>query len=338
MSTLGWAVLGCGDITEKRGAPALAAHEACRLVSFQSRTAARAEEFARRFGADRWSTDRDQVLADPAVQAVYVATEHDRHCADVVACAEAGKHVLCEKPLANSVADCQRMIAACRQAGVALQVAYYRRYYPKLIRMKELLDAGAIGDPATAHIHLVSRLDRERIGPANWRLNAAVSGGGQLVDTGSHRLDLLCWLLGEPDRVAAFAECREMPIEAPDMETLLIRMARGAHAVTRHGFRTNSPDELSIAGTEGTLDATPVDGPILRLRADARAGSSPRSRHEEEFDLPKHDNVHFPLFDDFTRRILAGEPPRYTGEDGMQASRIIEAAYESARTGRVIPA
>jgi predicted dehydrogenase len=325
-AAIGWGILGCGDITERRAAPAVNAQPDSRLVCFQSRAPGRAEEFARRHGAPRWTADRAELLADPEVTAVYVATEHHRHGEDVLAAAEAGKHVLCEKPMANSVAECRQMIDACRAAGVALQVAYYRRYYPKMVRMKELLDAGAIGEPVTASVHLAGRLDRERITPANWRLNAELSGGGALVDTGSHRLDLLCWLLGEPDRVAAFTECREMPIEAPDTESLLIRMASGAHVVSRHGFRTASDDELEIVGTAGVLSATPVDSPVLRLLAGGR---------EECWELPRRENVHFPLFDDFARRIAAGEPPRYTGQDGMQASRIIEAAYESARTGRV---
>jgi predicted dehydrogenase len=327
--TIGWAVLGCGDITDRRGAPAINAQPRSRLVAFHSRTPAQAGAFALRHGAARWGTDRAELLADPAVDAVYVATEHHRHCQDVIAAAEAGKHVLCEKPMANSVEECRRMIDACAAAGVALQVAYYRRYYPKVLRMKALVDAGAIGEPVTAHLHLASRLPRERITPENWRLNADLSGGGALVDTGSHRLDLLCFLLGPPERVAAFAECAEVPIEAPDTETLLIRLAAGVHVVSRHGFRTGSGDEFEITGTEGTLVATPVDGPTLWLRANGR---------EQAWDLPKHQNVHFPLFDDFTRRLLAGDPPTHAGEDGMQATRIIAAAYESARTGRVVPA
>lgn len=330
--TLGWAVLGCGDITEKRGAPAILAQEQSRLVGFHSRTPARAEEFARRFGADRWTTNREELLADPAVTAVYVATEHHRHHEDVLAAAEAGKHVLCEKPLANSVEEGRQMIDACRAAGVALQVAYYRRYYPKLVKMKELLDTGAIGQPVTASIHLSGRLSPEQAAGAGpygigWRVNTEHSGGGALVDTGSHRLDLLCWLLGEPDRVAAFAETGELPIQAPDMETLLIRMHSGVHVVTRHGYRTPSPDEFEITGTLGTLSATPVDGPSLRLWAGGR---------EESWELPKHENVHFPLFDDFARRVAAGKPPQYIGEDGLLATWIIEAAYESARSGQVL--
>lgn len=328
--TLGWAILGCGDISDKRGAPAIHAQPHSRLVAVHSRSAARAEEFAGRHGAERWTTDRAGLLADPEVEAVYVATEHHRHVDDAVAAAEAGKHVLCEKPLANSVADCWRIIDACRAHGVALQVAYYRRYYPKMLRMNELLAGGAIGEPVTAHLHLSSRLAPGAARPENWRLDAARSGGGQLVDTGSHRLDLLCWLLGEPDRVAAFTATAEFPVQVPDMETLLIRMASGAHVTTTHGLRTGSLDRFEIWGTAGMLDATPVDGPDLRIR---RADGEERA-----WMLPRHPNVHYPLFDDFTRRVLAGQPPTHTGEDGLQATRIIQAAYLSAEAGTVVEA
>lgn len=327
MDRIAWGILGCGDITDKRAAPAIVAQPRSRLVSFHSRSAERARAFAERHGAERWSADRAELLADSEIDAVYVATEHYRHCEDVIAAAEAGKHVLCEKPLAASVADGRRMIEACRANGVALQVAYYRRYYPKMLRMKELLDAGAIGTPVSAHIHLSDRLRPEAITPANWRLDAERSGGGNLVDTGSHRLDLLCWLLGPPKEVAAFADRTELPIRAPDRETLLIRMESGAHVTSSHGFRTPSEDRFEIWGAEGVLDATPVDGPGLRLSARSRS---------EGWELPRHENVHYPLFDDFVTRLLFGEGPRYDGEDGLHATRIIEAAYESARTGRVV--
>jgi len=326
---IGWGVLGCGDITDQRGAPAISALANNRLVSFHSRTAALAADFAARHGALRSTTSRAELLADPEVTAVYVATEHHRHVDDVLAAAQAGKHILCEKPMANSVADCRRMIEACRANGVALQVAYYRRYYPKLIRMRELLAAGAIGAPVSAQIHCTQRLEQDRITPGNWRLQKDLSGGGALVDTGSHRLDLLCWLLGEPEQVAALAERQELPIDASDTETLLVRMASGAHATSFHGYRTPSEDRFDIVGTEGLLSATSVDAPTLRLQTASGV---------ETWELPRHPNVHYPLFEDFARHLEQGRPPRYTGEDGLQASRIIEAAHVSAQSGLFVPA
>jgi predicted dehydrogenase len=332
MRKLGWGIIGCGDITDKRGAPAINAQPESRLIAFHSRTASQAEAFACNHAALRWTPSREELLRDPEVDAVYIATEHHRHCDDVLAAAKAGKHVLCEKPMANSVADCRRMIDACNTNGVALQIAYYRRYYPKIIHMRELLLSGAIGTPVTASIHLATRVDpaladlREGPGANGWRLRPEISGGGALVDTGSHRLDLLCFLLGEPAQVAAFVDRAELPEGSPDMESLLIRMASGVHVVTRHGLRTSSPDEFEIVGTVGALCVTPLDGPTLTLRSGNR---------EQTWDLPKHENVHYPLFDDFTKRILAARPPQFTGDDGVQATRIIDAAYRSAETGRI---
>jgi predicted dehydrogenase len=333
MATLGWGVLGCGDITDKRGAPAILAQEDSRLVAFCSRERARAEEFAARHRDPRAAATRaydslEEMLADKAVTAVYVATEHNRHCAETIHAAEAGRHVLCEKPMAMNGEECRRMIAACAANGVALAVAYYRRWYPKVRKMKELLEAGAIGEVVSGNIFLGSRLNAARVGPENWRLQAERSGGGALVDTGSHRLDILCYLLGEPARVAGFAERQEMPIEAPDAESLLIRMRSGAHIVSRHSFRTRAGrDDFELFGTRGSLVASPMDGDRLTVTVEGQP---------ETFELPKHANVHFPLFDSFARRVSRGEPPEFDGTDGLQASRIIQGCYDSARTGRVV--
>src|SRR5438067_598079 len=165
MAELGWGVLGCGDITDKRGAPAINAQEESRLVAFCSRGLARAQEFARRHADPRVDETRaydtlEAMLADEAVTAVYVATEHNRHCEETVRAAEAGKHVLCEKPMAMNVAECRRMVAACAANGVALAIAYYRRWYPKVRKMKELLEAGAIGEPVQAKVCLLRSGDR----------------------------------------------------------------------------------------------------------------------------------------------------------------------------------
>jgi 1,5-anhydro-D-fructose reductase (1,5-anhydro-D-mannitol-forming) len=324
---LGWGVLGCGDITEKRVAPAIRAQAESRFVAFCSRDRERARVFADRFGAPRAYSDEAALMADPEVQVVYVATEHDRHVAPTVAAAAAGKHVLCEKPMALDAAGCRAMIDACRAAGVFLSVAYYRRYYPKVRRMKALIDDGAIGEPVHAGICLGGRLDPGRIRPGDWRLQAERSGGGALADTGSHRLDLLCYLLGEPERVAGFMDRAELPIGAPDQESLLIRMKNGAHVVSRHTLRAGGPDEWEVYGTRGALIATPMDGDELVVRIGGETRVERLSRHE---------NVHFPLIDDFARRVARGLPPEFDGAAGMQATRIIDAARESAHSGRVV--
>jgi len=221
------------------------------VIGFEPTTSA--SRTRRRHGALRLTTSRDELLAGPDVTVVYAATEHHRHFDDVLAAAEAGKHVLCDKPLANTVADCRRMIDACNAHDVSLQIAYYRRYYPKMIRTRELFASEDTGEPVTVHIHCTQRLEPARITADNWRLRREVSGGGALVDTGSHRLDLRCWLLGEPQVAAALAERQELPVEATDVESLLIGMANCVHVTSVHGYRSSSEDRFDIVGMGGSF-------------------------------------------------------------------------------------
>jgi|YNPNPStandDraft_1061719.scaffolds.fasta_scaffold29077_3 predicted dehydrogenase len=323
-----WAILGCGDIANKRVAPAINDQPDSDLIAFYSHSQARAEEFAARHGARRAYSDLEALLEDPEVNAVYIASPPDLHCPQTVAAAEAGKQVLCEKPMALNVEEGRRMIEACAAHGVHLAIAYYRRWFPKARRMKALLEAGALGTVLHGTIALVGTYRPTPDDPKYWRVQMARAGGGNLMDTGSHRLDLLCYLLGPPESVAGFADRLVMDFEVPDTESLLIRMACGAHIVSRHSFATaNFRDDFELFGTRGCLLATPFDGPRLTAILDGQ---------EQTFDLPPHPNVHYPLIDDFARALVEGRAPEFDGLDGLQATRIMSGCYESARTGRVV--
>lgn len=325
---IGWGIIGCGDIANKRVAPAINDQADSDLVAFFSHTKARAEEFAARHRAGRAYDDLGALLADPGVTAVYVASPQNRHCGETVAAAEAGKHVLCEKPMAMDTAECRRMIEACRANGVHLSASYYRRFYPKTQKMKALIEAGAIGTPVQVDISMTGFWKADPKDPKYWRVTKAGSSGGALADTGSHRLDVLCHLLGEPESVAGFADRMAMDFETPDAETMVVRMRCGAHVVSRHALCTpNGRDDFEVFGTKGALIASPFDGDALTVEAGGK---------RETFQLPKHANVHFPLVDDFAGRLSREESPSFDGTDGMQATRIIDGCYESARTGRVV--
>lgn len=330
---LGWGITGCGDITNKRVAPAIHEQENSDLISFFSRDLERAEDFATRHGARRFCSSLEELVADPEVGAVYVASPPDRHCRETVVAAEHGKHVLCEKPMALDPDQCQQMIDACARNHVNLAIAYYRRYYPKARKMRELIAGGAIGKPVRANIMMTGTYDPPPGDVKGWRVREAVSGGGALMDVGSHRLDVICYLLGEPTEVYGFADRLAMRYEVPDTETVLARFADGAHVVACLNW--NMPtgrDDLEVHGTEGSLVASPFDGDELRLIAGGK---------EERFYVPHAANVHFPLIDDFVRRTLAGQPPEFSGEDGLKTTQIINAAYESSRAGKrvsIVPA
>lgn len=322
---LRWAIIGCGDIARKRVGPAMVEDVNSEPVAMFSNTLARAHEFCELFGAKRAYDCLDDLWADEEVEAVYIASPHFRHRDETLAAAHAGKHVLCEKPMACHLCECREMIQACADHGVALAIAYYRRWYPKARKMKELIDQGAIGQPIRARVCIGGLYNPARDDWKHWRVSAE-SRGGALMDVGSHRLDIVCYLLGEPQRVCGVTDHLVMDYEAPDTETLLCRMANGVHLECAcHWNLPASADELEIHGTEGSLIATPFDGDTLRVRT--KGG-------EEELDVTRpFENVHLPLIASFAERVGSGRPPEFDGTDGMQASRIIDGCYRSSASG-----
>jgi len=189
MQSVRWGLIGCGDIARRRVAPALRALPNCELLAVSRARAEHAESFAREFGAGRWYADWRLLLADADVEAVYIATPVHLHAQQTVAAAEAGKHVLCEKPMAMSVAECDRMIAACAANDVQLGVAYYRRFYPVVERIRVLLLMGEIGRPIVAQVNAFERFDPEPTHPRRWLIEKRLSGGGAMFDLGRHQLE-----------------------------------------------------------------------------------------------------------------------------------------------------
>src|SRR5918911_4265141 len=154
-----WGLIGCGDIAHKRVAPALRDLHNCDLVAVSRADSDKAESFAREFGASRWYRDWRELIADEEVEAIYVATPVHLHAEQTIAAAEAGKHILCEKPMAMSVEECDRMIAACEANQVKLGVAYYRHHYPIIERIREILKTGEIGRPVIAQVNAFERFE-----------------------------------------------------------------------------------------------------------------------------------------------------------------------------------
>src|SRR5215210_995591 len=195
MRKIKWGLIGCGDIARRRIAPALLDLPSCELVAVSRANFDRAESFAREFGARRWYKEWQQLIADEEIEAVYIATPVHLHAAQTVAAAEAGKHVLCEKPMAMSVKECERMVAACEENKVRLGVAYYRHFYPAIDRIRTILGTGEIGKPILAQVNAFERFDPEESHPRRWLLEKSLSGGGPMFDFGCHRIEILLNLM-----------------------------------------------------------------------------------------------------------------------------------------------
>lgn len=318
MQTVRWGILGCGDVAEKKSGPALYQAHGSELIAVMRRDRAKAEDFARRHGAKRAYDTAPALLADTEVDAVYIATPPYLHCEQAIAAAQAGKHVLVEKSMALNADECDRMMDACRSAGVHLHVAYYRRFYPKFVRAKALLDAGAVGRVLGAHLLMCSRS-----GSGGWRTDPAVSGGGHFFDVGSHRIDMLVHLLGDVAEVIGFAENLVGHHAAENDVVLALRMASGALVSAGFHYQASPPrDVLEIYGTEGTLTFDPFDSESFTVK---RAGGAVS---DEMFSTPSP--VHLPFIQALVD-VYRGESaaPHVTGEEGAKTTRILDAALRS---------
>jgi predicted dehydrogenase len=320
MRKVGWGLIGCGDIARKRVAPALRDLGNCELVAVSRFDAARAEEFAREFGARRWHADWRRLIEDPEVEAVYVATPVHLHAAQAIAAMEAGRHVLCEKPMALGVAECASMNAAARANGVRLGVAYYRRFYPAVERVRGLLSSGEIGTPVVAQMNAFERFEPGPENPRRWLINKELSGGGPMFDFGCHRVEVLLNLLGRAVEVKGMTSNVVFEREVEDTACALLKFEGGAQAVISVTHAARVPqDTLEIFGDAGSVRIDVLNEGRLRIRT--------AEGEREEVHAP-HANLHQPLIDDFARAVVEGRPPLVDGATGQAVSEVLELIYK----------
>jgi predicted dehydrogenase len=322
MKKLRWGLIGCGDISRKRVAPALNDLENCELVAVSRARAELAEAFAREFGAARWYAGWRELLADDEVEAVYIATPVSLHAEQTIAAAEAGKHVLCEKPMAMGVAECDRMVAACQAHGVRLGVAYYRHFYPAVARIKDLIAAGEIGRTVLAQVNAFERFDPAPGHPRRWFVERKLAGGGPMMDFGCHRIEVLMNLLGPVAGVHGFTASVLFEREVEDTAAALLRFAGGARGMlTVTHAAVEAQDTLDIFGSEGSIHVPVLNQGTVRIKS---AGGERSESHTP------HPNIHQPLIDDFARAVLEGREPKVGGSIGREVARVEEEIYRGS--------
>ena len=312
---LRWLVIGIGDITTRRVIPALLEEKRSELWGIVTRDPAKAAPYrVRAFSA------LDAALAPDGADVVYVGTPVFLHAPQTLASLRAGKHVLCEKPMAMNYAEARSMVEGARAAGKTLGVAYYRRIYPKVTRAKELLQQGAIGQPLLAYITCQDwRSGQEP--DRQWLVDPEKAGGGPLFDVGSHRIDVLNYLFGEPTRVAGQLSNSVHELDVEDSATVLIEYANKVRGIVDVRWNSHARrDELRIMGTDGEMDLTPLSGPGLVF---------PGGRE----DLAPHANFHFPCVENFVAHVLDGAPLRASGESSSWTDWVTEQAVISSRLG-----
>ncbi len=319
---LKWLVVGIGDITTKRVIPALLAEKRSELWGIVTRDPKKAEPYKARV-----FTDLDAALKADGANAVYVATPVFLHAPQTIASLKAGKHVLCEKPVAMNYADARSMVEAAQAAGKTLGIAYYRRAYPKVARAKELIEQGAIGQPLLAYITCYEWRSPDEVQRA-WQFDPTLAGGGPLYDIGSHRIDLLNFFFGQPQRVTAQLSNAVHSMRVEDCATVIIEYTGKVRGIV--DVRWNShvkKDEFRIIGTDGEMDLTPLTG---------RDFVYPGGRE----DVPPPANLHFPCIENYVAAVLDGAALLASGESSIWTDWVTEqtvAASAGSRAGASPP-
>lgn len=319
MSTIRWGLIGCGDVARKRVAQAILDEPNSQLVAACRRDNQRLGEFCDRFQIPHRYSRHIDLIADVEIDAVYIATPVKDHLPQALAAARAGKHVLVEKPMAMNVAECDAMIQACRENDVQLGVAYYRRFYPLVLRIEELLKSGEIGAPLAISAVTSTPFAIQPSDEGYWRVVAGDGGGGALMDIGSHRINLFVHLFGDVNQVKCLCRTVAADYEAEDTSVLVLGFQNGCVGTLQCHFGSAvDPDEFAITGTAGRLYASPLNGSELVIETAA-------GRRTERHDPPS--NFCRPLVADFVSAILEGRPPRVCGEEGRLTNAIIERGY-----------
>jgi predicted dehydrogenase len=299
MSTINWIVAGVGDIARRRVIPAIQAEPRSALYGLVTRNPAGTEEYP---GAKTWPTV-EEAVRDPAVDAVYISLPVVLHAAAAVAALRAGKHVLCEKPMAMNDAEAERLVAEAAASGRVFGVSYYRRLFPKLLRARQLVAAGAIGQPVLVEANCHGWVpDEDRA----WLRDPSMAGGGPLYDIASHRIDAMNFLFGKPEQACGMLSNAVHGMRVEDSATALIRYGGGVHGVVDVRWNSRvSRDQFRIVGVEGELGLDALSGPELRVAGRVEM-------------LPTHANVHYPLVLNFAGAI-ASNSPAAVACDGEQA-------------------
>lgn len=323
--TIRWGIVGCGDVAEHKSGPALYQTPGSELVAVMRRDQAKAADFARRHGATRWYSDIESLLADPEVNAVYIASPHGLHLTHVTQAAQAGKIVLCEKPMGTGTDEAQQIVDACKAYGVPLTVAYYRRFWPISRAIQRLLAESAIGQVIQARVQLADYFSGDPQRP--WLISRAQAGGGALANAGSHWVDLVRFLLGEVIEVMADCSSTASGFEVEDTALLCMRMANGALVSLASTWQSLSPiNEIDLIGTTGRILVGPLSAGQLVLQ---RGATEP-----ETMQYPRTGVAHRELLGELIPRLLAGQPSPVPGEEAVAVWRIMEAAYRSNAEGR----
>jgi predicted dehydrogenase len=331
---IGYAVVGLGSIAETSVLPAFRNAKKSKLLALVSHDKSRAQQLGAKFGVKHCYSyeNYDQCLNQPGVDAVFIASVNGAHAEQTIRAAAAGKHVLCEKPMATSVEDCRRMVEACRASHVRLMIAYRKYFEPGSVALKKLVTSGKLG-----HLRHIFSTYTEHVDPGKaktWQLSRKLAGGGSLMDIGIYCVNTMRWVAGSTPIDATACHWTDDPKRFREVEDSI-------------AFRLTHPDGLVC---QGTSSYSSMAASFLQVHGDQGwAALNPAFAFEEERRLfgkirGRWFEKKFKVIDEFalelnafTESIYRGRDPEPDGMEGLRDVATIEAIYRSAQENRTVP-
>jgi 1,5-anhydro-D-fructose reductase (1,5-anhydro-D-mannitol-forming) len=320
METIHWGMIGCGDVAEVKSGPALYKAEGSALVAVMRRDRAKAEDYACRHNVARVHACADDLIHNPEVDAVYIATPPSSHCDLALKSAAAGKPCLVEKPMAMNHAECVQMVAAFRAADRPLWVAYYRRALPRFLKVRELLRAGVIGQLTSIHVKVTDPLATGEAATA-WRFNTQISGAGLFLDLASHYFDIIDFLAGPITQAAGFALNTGGAYAAEDVTATAFQIGDKVAGTGVWNFNAPvSADSIVFTGSQGEIaTAVRADEDVVVTRGG--------DRNVYRFRNPPH--VHQPLIQTIVDELRGRGKCESTGESGARSACVTDLCLQT---------
>ena len=334
--TIGWGIIGVGSIVEHQIAPALSKAANTKLVAICDSDVTKVKNFAAQHDVEGAYDSYDKMLKDPQLDVVYIGTPNHLHAQQTIMAAEAGKHVLCEKPMALTVADCEHMIEACEKHNVKLAIDFQNRFSPAVVQARRLIADGEVGEIVVVRAqgcHFAAELSQapNYPGAGRWRMNAATAGAGALMGVGVHYFDLLRYILSsEVEDVIAVCEPQGTGV-LDDMEYAILKFANGTRGLVITGVRVPRSDNgIVLYGMKAKVtckvyrgqDELLVEGDSINERASYPSPDSPRR--------------YTVVIEHLNKCIAEDTEPISSGRDGLEMVRITDAILESSRTRKAV--
>lgn len=321
MEKVSWGIIGCGNVTEVKSGPAFQQVPNSALVAVMRRDRNKAADYAQRHRVPKWYHRAEDLIADPDVTAVYIATPPAFHEAYALAALEAGKPVYVEKPFSSTLDGCYRMKAAAEKSGTPLCVAHYRRALPKFITIRKMLQEETIGKIISVRIRMNlpdQSVDIASRGESNWRIIPSISGGGIFFDLAPHQLDLLIYFFGQAIDYEGMATNQAGLYEAEDKVSGIARLPNEIDFSGEWCFcapDTIREDVFEITGTSGKMIFSTFGHDLSILL---------NSREERiDFTPPKH--IQQPMIEKVTQYFLGNGPNPCSAEDAMLSFLLMDA-------------